>query len=223
MSSSRAQIIWPVLGIFTLVGGLLWFVRTSVPSEPLPVTQSPPDASVKKPKGLFGLRCGEISPLPDAGADSSVRRTEAELYLSIIKSAPYTDGSYPLVVELVSIPLPKHPSSNGFERWDANAFRLVADGFFDCFTLTSDRFPAGARLTALADIPRDYGALAARFEGARQSFAFSRARLDEARGDAVVYYERMCDSCGVGEWVWFHRDRPGEPWRIADRTWSWIN
>jgi hypothetical protein len=65
--------------------------------------------------------------------------------------------------------------------------------------------------------------LAVRYNGARQWFAFSRARVNQTTGDAVVYYDRECHGCGVGEWVWFHREALGEPWRIAGKQWSWIN
>jgi hypothetical protein len=69
----------------------------------------------------------------------------------------------------------------------------------------------------------DWPSIAARFEGARMWFAFSRPILSADGRDALLYYDRPCHpGCGEGEWVWFHRDNREQAWRIMLEGWSWI-
>ena len=217
MSTAR-QLIWPILGTVAIVGVTLWYSTALVSSPMPPPLPLAPDA-IPKPLGIR-LRCGDVSIQPDPPAGSPVRLAEAAMYAAMSDLAP-DGGSRPVLVEAGSSPLHKHTRRDMFTNWSESAARLLDDPITECTMLTPDRLPAGARLVASADIPRDGATLAARFDGAQQSFAISRARIDEASGDAIVYYERICHpGCGIGEWVWFRRESPAAPWQIARRTGS---
>lgn len=107
----------------------------------------------------------------------------------------------------------------------------IRDGVSACFDQTADRFPPGTYLVPLGQIRQgvtkgraNWPSVAARFGGVHMWFAFSRALVTMDRRDAVVFYERQCDGlCGEAEWVWFHRDRLDEAWRITKEVWNWIS
>ena len=222
------HVIVPALATVTLVVGLLW-----VAPGWRPVADMPDKAAIRKastPKPTRRLRCDPDELVADAPPGSAERRIESELYRAIVEASPHARDPLQLVVEAVSIPMPGVPMPEWFKDWSPAAFALIEHGFFQCSRLSADRFPQPAHLVPVGEIADHvsltadaWASLASRYNGARQWFAFSRARVNETTGDAIVYYDRECHSCGVGEWVWFHREAVGAPWRIAGKRWSWIN
>jgi hypothetical protein len=166
--------------------------------------------------------------------NSDVRRTEADLYAAIVRLRMPDRASPPLVVEAVSIPAPPFFLRDDHGLLDALPQDLkarVVRGAPECLQLTSDRFPTGTRLVPLAEIRQgvtrgraDWPSFRARFDGAHMWFGFSRALLGVDGRNAVVFYERQCDGlCGEGEWVWFQRTSPSDPWRVMKEVWRWIS
>ena len=195
---------------------VVWLVGMSTPVISLPEVNN---VLADRGEGRRSFRCQ--SPAPETAAEAAVRATEAEFYEAIIRAAPHTSGGNPLVVERLTIQVPAH---RRFEKWDPDAAGLLLDGVANCVGLSRDQFPQGVTFIDTADV-QDYvkPTRAAVVDVRRQVFAFSRARFDEAQRHAVVYYDRFCFSCGIGEYVWFRRDHPGARWRVAGREWGWIN
>ena len=212
----------PAVATLALVSGTLWLVQSGPRVVDMPDQEAIRKASAPKPKGAR-LRCDPDELVADAPPGSAERRLEGELYRVIVSAYPRIRADSQLVVEQVSIPMPRVHGAEWFKDWSPAAFALIAPGFFQCSALSADRFPPAAHLAPVSEIAGDWNRLASRFNGARLWYAFSRARVKETTGDAVVYYDQQCrDGCGVGEWVWFHRDAIDAPWRIAGTRWSWI-
>ena len=207
----------------TRLGALVAFVSihlisiAQVPS-PRPMVRSP--------------RCAQISKTPDAPTGSDLRAIEVSLYAAIVQLRKGDQGGA-LVVESRSLPIPPLRVADDRGLMDQLPDELrtpVREGVPQCFDLSADRFPPGTRLVPVTEItqagsvPADWPSIAARFDGARMWFAFSRALISADRRDAVVFYERPCTArCGEAEWVWFHRDSPTAPWRVIKEVWNWIS
>lgn len=209
-----------------LVGaGATWVVIFSAQSHSIVPPEVPqPQEPLSRPPGLDWTTCESVTDLPSAPAGSLPALIEAELYRRIIEASPHYTEPSTLVVENRTIPAPKRAlDSSQVASWPEAAAQLAWKGMFDCFALTSDRLPRGAQLVSPELIPRKGDALATKFPGAVQTFAFSRAVLDERWENAIVVYSRLCFAgCGISEWVWLRKESDGH-WKIAGRTWRWIN
>lgn len=226
MLRARANVTSGLI-VFLLLGAVAAFVPVGHFQNP--ATTPPVAASSSTMPG--GARC--ITPsASDVSLHSDIREIEAALYQAIVRLR-VGDQHQTLVVESLTLPMPSLRVSNDLGLMVALPTDLkapVRDGVTTCFEMTADRFPPGARLVPLAEIRQgargwaDWASVAARFDGARMWFAFSRALISADRRDAVVFYIRPCTTrCGEAEWVWFHRESPAAPWRVMKEVWSWIS
>jgi hypothetical protein len=208
-----------------LFGAAVWIGHVSADADPRALSEGRPAQRLPPQRaGSDWQTCASVSDRASAPAGSSPALIEAELYQRIIDSSPHYTGPATLVVENRTIPVPQRPlDSRQGDVWSDAAAQLAWRGMFDCFSLTSDRLPRGARLVAPDVMPRNGNDLAAKFPGVVQTFSFSRAVFDQLSENAIVVYTRLCHAaCGISEWVWLHKDRDGL-WQIAGRTWRWIN
>lgn len=214
-----------IFALLAVGAGSAWTVLFLAQSNSIVLPQVPqPQRPLSTPPGSDWKTCESVTDQPSAPAGSPPALIEAELYRRIIETSPHYSEPSTLVVENRTIPAPKRAlDSWQLAVWSETAAQLAWKGMFDCFALTSDRLPRGAHLVSPEETPRKGNELAAKFPGAVQTFAFSRAVLDDRWENAIVVYSRLCHAaCGISEWVWLRKESDGH-WDVAGRTWRWIN
>ena len=138
----------PAIAAVALVFGVWWL------SQPAWLLDLPDEAVIRrdsapKPKGIR-LRCDPTELTADAPPGSPERRLEAELYRAIVAASGRLREASQLVVEQVSIPMPR---ATRFRGWTAAAVALAEQEPSRCSELSIDRFPATALLAPVSKSP----------------------------------------------------------------------